>query len=258
MSTGFSGALALPPTLDRTQIVGFEITRSFRQIDYTLASPALQNLQQINGVFGGTAADWLPNFFAAQGPALSAPPVTVHLNPALLERELGGPMVFQFIAGIEEFDASGNPLPSGKGETYANDNLFGRPLPPTPYPVPALQLAPMLRYNEILTIEMMAQHVVRNTTRYSKAVWASLTDEERAILLDEYTIGVPPKRNRRCFADDPAPRLRAEQGARIFRQFDDPSVLNPAIRNRCDQSAAAGSGRRRSAGAAARVRPGTN
>jgi hypothetical protein len=50
----------------------------------------------------------------------------------------------------------------------------------------------MLRYNEILTIEMMAQHVVRNTTRYSKAVWASLTDEERAILLDEYTIGVPP------------------------------------------------------------------
>ena len=101
-------------------------------------------------------------------------------------------MVFQFIASIEEFDASGNPLPTGKGETYANDNLFGVTLPPTPYPVPALQLAPMLRYNEILTIEMMAQHVVRNTTRYSKAVWASLTDEERAILLDQYTIGVPP------------------------------------------------------------------
>jgi hypothetical protein len=188
----FSGALALPPTLDRTQIVGFEITRAFRQIDYTLASPALQNLQQISGVFGGTAADWAANFFAAQGPALSVPAVTVHLNPSLLERELGGPMVFQFIANIEEFDASGNQLPTGKGETYANDNLFGVTLPPTPYPVPALQLAPMLRYNEILTIEMMAQHVLRNTTRYSKAVWASLTDEERAILLDQYTIGVPP------------------------------------------------------------------
>ena len=140
----------------------------------------------------GLAGDWLGDFLTAQGPALSVPPVTVHLNPSQLERELGGPMVFQFIAGIEEFDASGNPLPSGKGETYANDNLFGVTLPPTPYPVPALQLAPMLRYNEILTIEMMAQHVVRNTTRYSKAVWASLTDEERAILLDEYTIGVPP------------------------------------------------------------------
>ena len=190
--TTFSGALALPPTLDRTQIVGFEITRSFRQIDYTLASPAIKNLLQINGTFGGTAADWLANFFAAQGPALSVPPVTVHLSPSQLERELGGPMVFQFTAGIEEFDASGNPVPTGKGETYANDNLFGITLPPTPYPVPALQLAPMLRYNEILTIETMAQHVVRNTTRYSKAVWASLTDEERAILLDQYTIGVPP------------------------------------------------------------------
>ncbi len=188
----FSGALALPPSLDRTQIVGFEITRSFRQIDYTLASPALQNLQKINDTFGGTAADWLAEFFAAQGPALSVPPVTLHLNPSQLERELGGPMVFQFTAKIEEFDASGNPLPTGNGETYANDSLFGVTLPPTPYPVPALQLAPMLRYNEILTIETMAQHVVRNTTRYSKAVWASLNDEERAILLDQYTIGVPP------------------------------------------------------------------
>jgi hypothetical protein len=100
-------------------------------------------------------------------------------------------MVFQFTASIEELDASGNQIPSGKGETYANDDLFGVTLPPSPYPVPALQLAPMLRYNEILTIELMAQHVVRNTTRYSKAVWASLTDEERAILLDEFTIGVP-------------------------------------------------------------------
>ena len=58
-------------------------------------------------MFGGTAADWLANFFAAQGPALSDPPVTVHLNPSQLERELGGPMVFQFTANIEEFDASG-------------------------------------------------------------------------------------------------------------------------------------------------------
>jgi hypothetical protein len=190
--TPFSGALALPPTLDRTQIVGFEITRSFRQIDYTLASPSVQNLQQINGLLGGLAASWLGEFLTAQGPALSVPPVTVHLTPSKLESELGGPMVFQFTANIEEFDATGNPLPTGKGETYANDNLFGVTLPPTPYPVPALQLAPMLRYNEILTIEMMAQHVLRNTTRYSKAVWASLTDEERAILLDQYTIGVPP------------------------------------------------------------------
>jgi hypothetical protein len=186
----FSGALALPPTLDRNQIIGFEITRSFQQIDYTLGSPSIQNLTQISGLLGGLVeGDWLGDLFS--GATLDVPPVTVHLNPAQLERELGGPMVGQFTAKIEEFDGSGTTIPSGSGETYANDDLFGVTLPPSPYPVPALQLAPMLRYNEILTIELMAQHVVRNTTRYSKAVWASLTDEERAILLDEFTIGVP-------------------------------------------------------------------
>ncbi len=65
-------------------------------------------------------------------------------------------------------------------------------LPLQPYPVPALQIAPVLRYTEILEIEKAAQHVVRNTTLYSKAVWVSLSPDERAILLDGYTIGVPP------------------------------------------------------------------
>ena len=242
--TGFSGALALPPTLDRTQIVGFEITRSFRQIDYTLASPSVQNLQQINGLLGGLAASWLGEFLTAQGPALSVPPVTVHLNPAQLERELGGPMVFQFSASIEEFDASGSPVPSGTGETYANDNLFGVTLPPTPYPVPALQLAPMLRYNEILTIEMMAQHVVRNTTRYSKAIWASLTDEERAILLDQYTIGVPP--NGIADASQMIPLLDCVQnkvlgffGNSMILPFSIPQSVTDAI-NQQQQQVAAG------------------
>ena len=241
--TPFSGALALPPTLDRTQIVGFEITRSFRQIDYTLASPSVQNLQQINGLLGGLAASWLGEFLTAQGSALSVPPVTVHLTPSKLESELGGPMVFQFTANIEEFDAAGNPLPTGKGETYANDNLFGVTLPPTPYPVPALQLAPMLRYNEILTIEMMAQHVVRNTTRYSKAVWASLTDEERAILLDQYTIGVPP--NGIADASQMIPLLDCVQnkvlgffGNSMILPFSIPQSVTDAINQQ--QQAAAG------------------
>ena len=158
-------------------------------------------------------------------------------------------MVFQFTANIEEFDASGNPLPTGKGETYANDNLFGVTLPPTPYPVPALQLAPMLRYNEILTIEMMAQHVVRNTTRYSKAVWASLTDEERAILLDQYTIGVPP--NGIADASQMIPLLDCVQnkvlgffGNSMILPFSIPQSVTDAINQQ--QQAARAPARRRS------------
>jgi hypothetical protein len=50
----------------------------------------------------------------------------------------------------------------------------------------------VLRYQDVLEIERSAQHVVRNTARYSKAVWMSLTPDETAILLDGHTIGVPP------------------------------------------------------------------
>jgi hypothetical protein len=70
--------------------------------------------------------------------------------------------------------------------------LNGTILPTQPLPVPAMQIGPVLRYNEVLEIEKMLQHVVRNTTEYSRAIWASLTTEERAILLDAYTIGVSP------------------------------------------------------------------
>ena len=104
---------------------------------------------------------------------------------------LGGPTVGNFYAAIENIEASGNDVPSPQ-ETYANDNLSGTVLPPQPFPVPALQIAPVLRYQDILEIEKAAQHIVRNTTRYSKALWMSLSREETAILLDGYTIGVPP------------------------------------------------------------------
>ena len=77
-------------------------------------------------------------------------------------------------------------------EQYANGSLVGVELPPQPYPVPARELSPLLRYNEILEIEAMAQHVVRETLTYSRAIWSSMSAEERAILLEAYTIGVPP------------------------------------------------------------------
>jgi hypothetical protein len=113
------------------------------------------------------------------------------LTPADLEEKLGGPNLFAFQAGINEYDSFGNLLPSPK-EQYANESLLGVELPPQPYPVPALQLAPVLRYNEILEIEKMAEHVVRSTLTYSRALWASMSPDERAILLEAYTIGVPP------------------------------------------------------------------
>jgi hypothetical protein len=181
------GSLALPATMNRADIVGFEITRSWTSFSYTLISPLVSLLGSIEGIFGASGS-------AALQDSIGAPSerATVTLTASTLESALGGPGISSFSAAIEELSASGSLLPNPPNETYASDTLSGTVLPPEPFPVPALQIAPVLRYSEILEIEKAAQHVVRNTTLYSKAVWLSLTPDERAILLDGYTIGVPP------------------------------------------------------------------
>ena len=185
-SIQMQGSLALPATMNRADIVGFEITRSWTTLRYTLVSSLVSLLGSINGIFGegGSAA-------VQNSAGVSAERTTVTLTASALEPAIGGPAISYFSAAVEELDAGGNPLPDPPNETYASDNLSGTVLPPEPFPVPALQIAPVLRYNEILKIEKAAQHVIRNTTLYSKAVWLSLTPDERAILLDGYTIGVP-------------------------------------------------------------------
>lgn len=186
-SAVLQGSLALPPTMNRTDIIGFEITRQWNTVSYTLASPVVNLLSSIEGIFGTAGSAALDNAISEPFPQ-----TTITLTSSDLEPALGGPNVTYFSASIEEFAADGSQLPAQPNETYANDPLSGTVLPLQPYPVPALQIAPVLRYTEILEIEKAAQHVVRNTTLYSKAVWVSLTPDERAILLDGYTIGVPP------------------------------------------------------------------
>ncbi len=187
-ATTLQGSLALPNSMNRSDIVGFEISRNWNTVSYTLVPPVLASINSIQEGFGGIVGTILGDI-SSQLP--TAPPVTITLSSSDLETAVGGPNVQYFSASIEEFDANGNKMPAAANETYANDPLFGTVLPLQPYPVPALQIAPVLRYNEVLEIEKAAQHIVRNTTLYSKAVWVSLTTDERAILLDGYTIGVP-------------------------------------------------------------------
>lgn len=193
------GNLALPTSMNRSDIIGFEISRSFRQVNYTLYPAELAALQSVNTLFGSFTESIAAQAIQSTLSVNSSARTTIHLLPTDLESALGGPSLFNFQASIIEFDANaGSPFPApiqqppAQGETYANDSLYGVELPPQPYPVPAIQIGPVLRFNEILEIEQMAQHVVRNTLLYSKAIWASMTADERAVLLDSYTIGVPP------------------------------------------------------------------
>jgi hypothetical protein len=186
-----TGNLALPQSMNRADIVGFEIIRSFNTITYTLISQAQQTLNSLDSEFGSTVGDWIDSAVSLFGAGGSTTRTTVSLSPRDLENALGGPKLHHFTAFIVEFDGSGDVVSTPANETYANDSLGDVELPPQPYPVPALQIGPVLRFKDILEIEKAVHHIVRNTTRYSKAVWSSLSAEERAILLDAYTIGVP-------------------------------------------------------------------
>jgi hypothetical protein len=187
-----TGNLALPQSMNRADIVGFEIIRSFSNLSYTLISQQMQMLNSLDDEFGSTVGDWIDSAVNAFGGGGSSARHTVTLSPRDLENAIGGPKLHHFTAFIVEFDGAGNEINTPPNETYANDSLGDVELPPQPFPVPALQIGPVLRFKDVLEIEKAMHHIVRNTTRYSKAVWSSLSADERAILLDAYTIGVPP------------------------------------------------------------------
>lgn len=161
-----TGTVALPQNLDPSEIVGFELTRSFRTLDYQLKVDAsILELFGKFGMLGGFSVDVVDG---------------IRLTPGELEGLLGGPMVHNFSARIAPtLDMAADPM------------VPSRELPPNPLPIPAVEQQPTLHYRDLLKIERTLQHVVRNTMTYSKAVWASLTPEERVVMLEGYTIGLP-------------------------------------------------------------------
>ena len=47
---------------------------------------------------------------------------------------------------------------------------------------------PVLKYAELQEIEGTMHHIAAETLRYSQAIWSSLSDDERAMMLEQYTI----------------------------------------------------------------------
>ena len=165
-----TGSVAIPAAVDKSEIVGFEISRAFRTLDYQVdpeKNPSYQLVKAVSQLFGG---------FEDELRELSR---GVHLPPGELEGLLGGPLVHDFSAKI-----SGDAIEADQIATR-------RELPPSPLPIPALEKQHTLTYRDLMKIERTLQHVVRNTLTYSRAVWASLTPEERVVMLEGYTIGLP-------------------------------------------------------------------
>jgi hypothetical protein len=158
-----NAALALPEHIARSDIARLEFSRAFTPFSYRLSLPSSLSFTDILSYLSNTAA------------------LDVALSPADLEREVGGPLVNDPTAKIngtiELLEAYNGP---GGSERM-----------PGVFPVAAKRLAPELSFADLLRIEAVLQHVVQNTVEFSKSVWQSLTPEERAIMLESYTIGVP-------------------------------------------------------------------
>lgn len=165
------GSLLLPQSVDPTEIVAFDIRRAFDSIVYELDI----DKHPFSALFGNTAP--VPFPFPFSGPPVES---SARLTPAELEREIGGPLVRDFKAHINA------------GASLAVDNIsVEQELPPSGLPIASIELDPTLGFRELVKIERTLQHVVRNTLVYSKAVWSSLTPEERVVMLEGYTIGLP-------------------------------------------------------------------
>jgi hypothetical protein len=172
--------ITLPSSVNPDDVVGFELSRNFRTLTYQLLPPATDLLTTLLGGNINSNSPFLTALLDRVDVTLNG----VTMTPDQLEQELGGPTVWGFSAGIV-----GPPV-----ETYAS-GFIGRAerfvLPANGYPIAAQAVAPLLKFNQLLRIEQVLQHVIRNTITYSRAVWSSLTPEERAIMLEGFTIGVP-------------------------------------------------------------------
>lgn len=101
---------------------------------------------------------------------------------AELERITGAPRIYDLTANL--LPSEGELLSAFPGAQTATTM-------PAELALPARILPPVLSFTDLLHIEALFQHVVRNTVHYSKIVWRSLTPDERVLLLEPFTIGVP-------------------------------------------------------------------
>ncbi len=159
-----TASMSLPSHVSRSNLARFEFRRAFRPFSYQLSMPADLSF--------GDLISYLNNASRLQ----------VSMAPDELERELSGPLVADPSANI-----TGPPVL----DVIEDFGGAGLDVMPALMPVAAKRLPPQLAFADLLRIEALLQHVVENTVEYSKAVWQSLTAEERAIMLERFTIGVP-------------------------------------------------------------------
>lgn len=162
-----AGKLFLPRGAEPADIAGFELTRRFDPLNYQFDLDLVPLLAVARLLGRNVDIDGLE--------------ASVRMSPAELEDALHGPQVSDFSATLDGLSTR------IEADSIATPQEF----PPSGLAIPARDVPAVLAFEDLMRIERTLQHVVRNTLRYSKAVWMSLSAEERIVMLEGYTLGLP-------------------------------------------------------------------
>lgn len=164
--------LILPNGVSRADIVRFEILHSFSDYAYPLkGQSSLDVLKDLGQVFTS-----LENSLETL--------LTAKFTASELATSVGGPRISGVSATLKS-DTSPDKKSYVAGALGDGEIVTDRIV------LPAHTMAPILSFDELLAIEAAYQHIVSRTVDFSTIIWASLSDGERAIMLEPYTIGVP-------------------------------------------------------------------
>jgi hypothetical protein len=180
-SVTYSGSVAIPQSVGRSDIARVEIRRRTNSFAYRFdGGDDAPRLDEIVTDLIKSDNDKSEVDLAAAARAIDR-----LLSTSLTGREfddlIGAPLITSVEVKI-------NP---GNDDEETLVNMESESVLPPVLPIPTASVAPVLSHRDLRLIEDMYQHVIRNTIPYSKAVWISMTEEERAILLERFTLGVP-------------------------------------------------------------------
>lgn len=167
--------IPLPRSLPLNDVVGAVITNGARRLDYVFAPKGASTAQSFLGANPVELAGLLGKLALDVRVSKSYPAERV-------ERESGDLDVT--VSAAPQDVSGGQPpdvIPTSSGTIVPGSGLT----------VSASRMAALLSYDDLLEIEKTLQWVLRNAVRCSIRVVASLTAEERTMLLERYSVTPP-------------------------------------------------------------------
>jgi hypothetical protein len=158
------GSMALPASLQPTELVRVELRYAAQPVTHTPPSPEAETVEAL-----GLEA-WLK---------LDRHPFRVSARDLL--DEVGGPFMMSTRVVLGDGVGADPILLDVTTERRISSAV--------PYPLAHVDWR--LTFEELAAIEAVLQHVLAEPMRYTRALWLSLTAEERGLLLERYTIAMP-------------------------------------------------------------------